>query len=126
MHAVDTSITQEPGLTLQFASERDFMRLIAKGRVTVYAYREDEFLALDRSHTFHATEPPAQVYELDTATIPALIHLALPAGTPQSELTWGVVLPPKVERQIRQHVDQELRGELHINRYEEVRHVAAR
>ena len=69
---------EDPGLTLRFASDRDFLRLVGKGRVNVYAYNDEQFLALDRSHRFHATDPPAQVYELDPSTIPTHMRRALP------------------------------------------------
>ena len=99
------------------------MRLISKGRVTVYAYDNTRFLSLDRAHSFHSATPPDRVYELNTATIPALIRGTLPENLVGADLTWAVGLPPKVEQQISAHVAQARSGELHINRYEEVRHV---
>jgi len=117
--------TPEAGLTLRFASEQDFLRLVGRGKVTVFAYDQARFLSLDRSHRFHAATPPRQVYELDTQTIPRLVRAALPSEFAASEFTWAVALPQRVEQQISDFVGRVDSGELHINRYEEVRHVPA-
>lgn len=115
--------TEEAGLTLRFASNRDFLRLVGRGRVNVYAYDNHHFLALDRNHRFHPVTPPAQVYELDPNTIPPTMRQALPEDLSTSAVTWAVRLNNKVQQQLLQHLTQVKSGELHINRYEEVHHV---
>ena len=72
---------------------------------------------------FGETSPPSQVYELDAATIPKLIRRALPNAAMSNELTWAVGLPTKIQTQIQQHLRRVDSGELHINRYQEVKHV---
>ncbi len=114
---------EDAGLTLRFASERDFLRLVSRGKVNVFAYDKNQFLSLDRSHQFHTATPPQQVYELDPSTIPASMRRALPDRAHAKQLTWAVGLPRKVQQQIQQHIARVDSGELHINRYEEVRHV---
>ena len=40
------------GLSLRFASDQDFMRLVAKGDIQVYAFKAKDVLSLDRSFRF--------------------------------------------------------------------------
>ena len=117
---------QEEGLTLRFASEADFLRLVARGKVAVYAFDETRFLSLAPDYRFAPVTPPQQVYELDPGTIPRQMRSALTRVDGPVPTKGAVGLPPRVQRQIRELVDNVHSGELLINRFEEVRHVAAR
>lgn len=112
------------GLTLAFASEADFMRLISKGRITLYAYTGQSFLTTSDTYSFHTTNAPQQFYEIDRHTIPA--HVIDAAERPEIEdLQWGVGLSPRIEKQISRYVEANVSGQLHIDRYEQVLHVEA-
>ncbi len=112
------------GLTLAFASEADFMRLISKGRITLYAYTGQSFLTTSDTYSFHKTDAPAQLYEIDRHTIPA--HVIDAAEREEIEgLQWGVGLSTRIEKQISRYVEANVSGQLHIDRYEQVLHVEA-
>jgi len=117
--------TEEEGLTLRFSSESDFLRLVARGKVAVYAFDKSTFLALGSDYQFQQVSPPHQVYELEAATIPAHMSDALPKSSSHSQFKWAVELPQRVERQIQDYVATVNSGELLINKFEEVRHVPA-
>ncbi len=119
---------EEEGLTLRFASEADFLRLVARGKVAVYAFSDADFLELKSNFKFAKAAPPEQVYELEAATIPRQMRAALPrsANMTATEMKWAVGLPRRVQRQIHEWVNSVESGELLINRFEEVHHVALR
>jgi len=126
-----TSLIAHPeaaGLILRFVSDSDFLRLIAKGDVQVYAFQEREFLALGQNYEFYEAPAPKQVYEVLPETIPSLIDAALEKRKHQSAVNfkWGISLPERVERQIQRYLNTVSTGQLLIDRYGEVRHVAAR
>ena len=126
-----TSLIEEPeaeGLILLFVSDNDFLRLIAKGDVQVYAFQEREFLALGQNYEFYEAQAPKQVYEVLPETIPSLIDAALEKREHPSAATfkWGISLPERVERQIQRYLNTVSAGQLLIDRYGEVRHVASR
>jgi len=111
------------GLSLRFASDRDFMRLVAKGDIQVYAFKPHDVLALNQTFRFLESPAPASVYELTPETIPAVVTSALHAlRADTSEYAWGIRMPDRLERQIRAFVDKGATGELVINRFAEVQH----
>ncbi len=118
------------GLALRFASDRDFLRLIETGRVRVFAFQPDDpggtALGLGRNLEFFASPPPGRVYELQADTIPSRVtaSLARAAGNPGG-FSWGVRLPVELEASIRSWIDQDVVGELIIDRYAQVRHVGS-
>ena len=117
------------GLSLRFASDGDFLRLIARGEIQVYAYRPDTVLKLSSTYTFVPTGAPGQVFELLPATIPALIRQSL--GTARAEpgdadtFTWAIGLPREIRAQLDSHMTAVDSGQLVIDRYGEVHHVSA-
>jgi hypothetical protein len=119
----DQDAAAKHGITLRFVSTRDFLRLLNNSSVTLYAYNDQQFLSWNRNQRFDPATPPDRVYELDPATVPDLMHQALPDSFTPADATWAVGLPTHVEQQIQHHLSQVDSGELHINRYQEVRHV---
>ncbi len=116
---------EDDGLSLRFASDGDFLRLIAKGDIEVYAYNESGVFALQPNYQFLRSAAPGQVYELMEQTVPRLILEAL--GRPQSHavpFTWAIAIPPAMRNQIEDHMASVREGQLVINRYGEVHHVA--
>ncbi|TNF80784.1 MAG: hypothetical protein EP301_12980 [Gammaproteobacteria bacterium] len=117
---------EDEGLTLRFASDGDFLRLIAKGDIQVYAFHDSDVLTLSESYRFLDTQSPGQVYELLPPSIPSLIVDALKqARTDIGGYRWGIALPGHISNQIERHLGQVTRGQLVIDRYGDVHHVAA-
>ena len=117
----------EQGLSLRFASDGDFLRLIAKGDIRVFAFNAQQSLELDDSYQFHAARTPHEIHELLPQTIPRLIVQAFERSRSDSAtFTWGIVLPGAIRSQLDKYLTSVESGQLVINRYGEVRHVASR
>ena len=117
---------EEEGLILRFASDGDFLRLIARGDIQVYAFQETDVLTLSESYRFLDTSSPGQVYELLRPSIPSLIVDALKQARPDIDgYRWGIALPGHISNQIERHLGQVTSGQLVIDRYGDVHHVAA-
>ncbi|MDP6377937.1 MAG: hypothetical protein QF515_10730 [Pseudomonadales bacterium] len=117
----EPDVRDEQGLSLRFASDRDFLRLLSKGDMSLFAFDAQRVLTLDPDYRFVPAEAPHQVYEVLFATIPDAIKRRAPSDP---ALSWGVVLPRHTTRIIREYVDEGLTGDLSINRFGEVRYVA--
>jgi hypothetical protein len=121
----DSNTPEAIGLSLRFASDRDFMRLVARGDIEVYAFRERDVLSLDPSFRLLESPAPARVYPLEPATLPALVTGALNARRADADrFEWGIRMPQRLEARIRALVDHGATGQLIIDRYGKVRHVA--
>ena len=117
---------QEEGLSLRFVSDSDFLRLVSRGAVTVIAFRNNEYFALNRAYRFVATTPPHQFHELDANTIPALLHSSLTnSGLRPAPWQWAVILPERITKQISQHLNTHRAGELRIDKFQRVHHVSS-
>ena len=117
---------EDEGLTLRFASDGDFLRLIARGDIRVYAYQAHDILSLDGSYRFLESNAPGQVYELLRESIPVLVLNALRDARGKIDgYRWGIALPIRISGQIERYLDQVRSGQLVIDRYGDVRHVAA-
>ena len=113
------------GLSLRFASEQDFLRLIGAAAIQLYVFTDDKFWLFSTSSRFQLAQPPQQIYELEHQTIPQqMINLSRQQIESRQLLKWGVVLPEKIERQIQSYLGAVEAGQLLINRYQEVSHVA--
>lgn len=115
----DSPTQVEQGLALKFASDSDFLRLLNKGSVTLYAISEGVYQKYDITHRFVPISPPKQYYEVVAATVPSMISNILNGAS----VTWAVGLPVTIERQITTHIARANSGELLINRFEQVHHV---
>ncbi len=111
----------EEALTLRFASDRDFLRLLVRGKITLYAYDNSSFMSLGPDFRFRPVDKPKQVYEIQPSTIPSQVLRALPQ--PAAAMKWAVSLPEKIQKQINEHIATQTRGELSIDRYQQVHHV---
>lgn len=121
--------TPEQGLSLRFASPGDFLRLIARAQISVYAFNASgEVLGLNSTYHFLPARSPGQVYELLPQTIPALIVDALrqaPQTSGADGFSWGITLPRHIEDKITGYLASAASGELVIDRYGDVHHVVA-
>jgi hypothetical protein len=128
------AVAAEPGLSLSFRSDRDFLRLIGAGVIELFvmdgAATAEPTLRFDPNGQFAPAPAPGRIYELLPATIPGTITNALarrptrsePSG-PSGALTWGVTLPPALERELAQQRERHSQGTLLIDRYARIRHV---
>jgi hypothetical protein len=113
------------GLSLRFASDQDFLRLVNRGDIRVFAFAEGEVLSVSADFRFEQAPAPGQLHELLPETIPDLMTSALRGARSSASYRWGITLPARMARQIRDHVDRGASGELIIDRYGEVRHHGA-
>ncbi len=112
--------TQSQGLTLRFASDADFIDLIRRGEVRVYAFANDQYLLLDRGFVFRNAQTPAAYHELES--VPRRVEAALGDTLPGNG--WAVRLPDRTSSDIRRLADAHTSGQLVIDRSGGVRHVA--
>ena len=124
----------EPGLSLSFRSDRDFLRLVSTGVIELFVMNDtaaaEPTLRFDPHGQFAPARAPGRIYELLPGTIPRTITTALaqrPARSGSSDasgvLTWGVTLPPALERELAQQRERHSQGTLLIDRYARIRHV---
>jgi hypothetical protein len=112
---------EEKGLSLRFASDRDFLRLLAKRSIDLYAFNDTTILKLS-DMTFSESAAPGRLYELMPQTIPGMVTNGLPDSIDQP-YNWGIRIPSGMEQQIRRFVDADAAGELIIDRYGDINHV---
>lgn len=115
----------DEGLSLRFVSHSDFLRLISRGDVALFAYNGSDVLSLGQDYRFRTSHAPGRVYEIAPETIPRLVSNAF-TSTERSlnDYTWGIRLPKRIETQIESFVNTVTSGVLLIDRYGDVRHVA--
>ncbi len=109
------------GLTLRFASDQDFLRLVNRGDVRVYAFRDGEVLSVDADFRFRPAAAPQQLHEVLPETIPALMTAALRGAGRTAGYRWGITLPAALAREIRGYLDRGASGDLVIDRFGGVR-----
>lgn len=109
------------GLSLRFASDRDFLRLLSRGEIRAFAFRDGTVLAVSQDLTLRPASAPGRLYELLPETIPDLMSAALEGADRGAGFRWGVVLPEHVVRAIREHLQAGASGTLVIDRFGEVR-----
>jgi len=113
----------EPGLSLRFNSDRDFLRLVSGGDVALYLFDDLRAFRLEQNYALREAKPPGQLYELLPATIPAGIRHAAEGGvTDAAQFKWGVAMPSRIAQQITTLVQTETSGQLVIDRFGAVRH----
>jgi hypothetical protein len=113
----------EPGLSLRFGTDKDFLRLIARGDVGVYLFDAQNTYRLSKSYAFSKAPAPGQIYELMPSTIPGAIKRAAEGSVANSAgYRWGVVMPERIASRIQTLVQTQRSGQLVINRFGEVRH----
>ncbi|MEM6707432.1 MAG: hypothetical protein AAF648_01475 [Pseudomonadota bacterium] len=119
---------EEQGLSLRFATDQDFLRLIARGDVGVYlfsaAVADPAAFKLAQDYSFRQAAAPRQLFEMLPDTIPEQIrNRARRALANDPALRFGLEFPLRIQTQIERYVSQVQSGELLIDRYGRVRHV---
>lgn len=111
-------------LSLRFASEGDFLRLLTRRTVTLYLFNQQSALRLGNDFVFAESSAPNQVYEVLPSTIPeAILRSAQREVAGLDNYAWGVGMPPKIEASIQRWVQRVSTGELLIDRHGAVTHV---
>ena len=120
---IERTEQKEEGLSLRFGSDRDFLRLIAKGDVGVYLFDEHDAYRLGANYRFSQSQAPGELYELMPETIPSAIkNAASESQLGYLDYRWGVAMPARIAAKIRNLVADERSGQLVINRFGEVEH----
>lgn len=94
----------QEGLSLRFASDADFLRLLERRGITLHAFRDGDRLTWSTTGRFvpvQGAQAPRTVHELFARTVPRSIRAALTglrgAGP---EFRWGVTLPSALADEI--------------------------
>lgn len=115
----------DAGLSLRFATEQDFLRLIARGEVQVFVFKPGEVRKLGTGYRFQLAPAPGELFEMLPETIPTLVrNSAAQAVGGLTAYQFGVQFPARIERRIASLVDSVSAGELLIDRFGQVTHVA--
>jgi hypothetical protein len=122
---VEPPASPEPGLSLRFASDQDFLRLVNRGEIRVFAFNDDEVLSLQDDFSFRPAHTPGPIHELLPETIPELMAGALARADGGGGYRWGIAMPESMSRQIRIYLERDATGELVIDRFGKVRHHGA-
>jgi hypothetical protein len=108
------------GFSLRFESDEALQRLIADGRIRVYARPEGGrwwVSARSRLAQFQPAAAPVQLYEMHPGTVPRSMLQALDRdrGLPVTgPVMWGVSLPPEMSERIGELVEGRDGGRLII------------
>ena len=98
------------GFTLRFESDLALTRLVAAGKVGLYAIsdgRARRMTVSDSRISFWDASAPNSYHEMEASTVPAPVIDALGrSGVNTAGVGWGVTLPGKV----RDHLDHIMRG----------------
>ena len=93
------------GFTLKFETDLALTRLVARNEVGLYAIGLEKSLRMNVNRgrlSFWPASIPNEFHEMDAATVPENVVLALQRSTDlQSEsIKWGVTLPPGMQDQL--------------------------
>lgn len=114
----------ETGLILRFATDQDFLRLVAKGDIRVFLFGADSSFRLRSDYRFAPAPTPRQLFEVMPATVPALIRRRAAILPDSSALRYGLEFPERIERQLDAYLAQVESGALLIDRFGHVSHVS--
>lgn len=108
------------GYILRFASDAALQTLIAGGRVFFYAAAGKQVWQLDLAGgrpAYVPTKSPAQIYEMESATVPLEYTMAFErqvAAFGRTAVTWGVTLPARTTSAIKRLTREQNGGDLVI------------
>ena len=92
------------GFTLRFESDDALTRLVAAGKVGLYAIDEGRSRRMTVSESriaFWDASTPNAFHEMETSTVPRPVVDALArAGVDTAGIDWGVTLPGKLKQQL--------------------------
>ena len=101
---VSTSSTDTQGFTLRFESDLALTRLVAAGKVGLYAIagsRARRMTVSESRISFWDASAPNSYHEMESSTVPRPVVDALArAGVDTAEVGWGVTLPGRLREQL--------------------------
>lgn len=113
-----TSAPEKEGFTLRFESDLALTRLVASGKVGLYAIsdgRARRMTVRDSRISFWDASAPNSYHEMEAGTVPRPVLDALArSGVNTAQVGWGVTLPGKLREQLNSLVRGNSGGELVI------------
>ena len=99
-----TPPTEEKGFSLRFESDHALTRLVAAGKVGLYAIgdgRAQRMTVSESRISFWDASTPNAFHEMETSTVPRRVIDALArSGINTAGIDWGVTLPGKLREQL--------------------------
>ena len=113
------SSSERKGFTLRFESDDVLTRLVASEVVGLYAIGEEtsQRMSVDSGNfSFWSASTPTRVHEMDVATVPAPVIDAWQRAnrSGNTNIKWGVSIPPSMSRQLNQYLAEQSGGSLVI------------
>ena len=117
---------QEPeGFILRFESDAALMRLVAAGRIGVYAIEDERARRMKVSESrisFWDASVPNSFHEMEVSTVPLPVVDALArTGADTDKIRWGVTLPGKLTGRLDELMQDHRGGSLLIGSNGEIR-----
>jgi hypothetical protein len=113
-----TEPSEEEGFTLRFESDLALTRLVAAGKVGLYAIadgRARRMTVRDSRISFWDASAPNRYHEMEAGTVPRPVVDALArAGVNTTAVGWGVTLPGTLQQQLDRLVSSNTGGALVI------------
>jgi hypothetical protein len=92
------------GFTLRFESDHALTRLVAAGKISLYAIGDGHSRRMTVSESrisFWDASTPNAFHEMETSTVPqAVVDALARSGISKSGIDWGVTLPGKLKQQL--------------------------
>jgi hypothetical protein len=92
------------GFTLRFESDHALTRLVAAGKVGLYAIsdgRSQRMTISESRISFWDASTPGAFHEMETSTVPRpVVEALVRAGVNTTGIDWGVTLPGKLKQQL--------------------------
>jgi hypothetical protein len=102
--AAPVEVARDEGFTLRFESDLALTRLVAAGKVGLYAIsdgRARRMTVRDSRISFWDASAPNQYHEMEAGTVPRPVVDALSrSGVDTASIGWGVTLPGTLQKQL--------------------------
>ena len=120
-----TPVQEPEGFTLRFESDAALMRLVAAGRIGVYAVEDERARRMKVSESrisFWDASVPKSFHEMEVSTVPLPVVDALArTGANTDKISWGVTLPGKLTGQLEGLMQDHRGGSLLIGSNGDIR-----
>ena len=113
--------SEQRGFTLEFESGDALERLLAAGRIRLFARAHDRFWMYRKTGAFEASESPGSYYRMQFETVPMRLRRLLQGVGAGETLEWGVTLPHSTLQDIQQLMNGRRSGSLIIDANADVR-----
>ena len=120
-----TPVQEPEGFILRFESDAALMRLVAAGRIGVYAIEDERARRMKVSESrisFWDASVPKSFHEMEVSTVPSPVVDALArTGADTDNISWGVTLPGKLTGQLDELMQDHRGGSLLIGSNGDIR-----